>query len=156
MSNEGKFMKKNILELLIKLLDSSSDLVMICDTTDIKNFNIVYVNELMAKGFQTEKNKLIGKNFWDLIPKHVGDVRRKQALQVIKTKKPLLFEDERLGRKFINHYIPIFDEKHNVIYGATITRDITRKNLLRKIYCYFLITWVKEFLHLIKMDESNM
>jgi len=130
--------KNRIFESFIQLLDSSLDLVMIVDITNIKNdmkeYKIVYANEQMGKSFKTEAKKLIGKNLWTLLPRDVANARKKQALQIIKSKKSYIFEDERNGRYFKSHYIPIFDENHEVRYIGTINREITSIKLVEKKY----------------------
>jgi len=124
----------DIWESLIKLNDINSDLIMICDVRDIDNFKIIYVNKKMAESFNTEKDSLIGKNFWNIIPEFVAQVRKEQALKVMQSKKSLMFEDERFGRYFSNLYVPIFNENHEVVFGATITKEITEQKVTEKKY----------------------
>jgi len=133
---EGSFMNatRNQSDLYEQLLDSSSDLIMVADIEDNNFGEIVFVNKAMSKSFKTDKKNLIGKNIWQLMPKNVTEIRKQQALKAMKTKKPLVFEDERQGRYFSNTFVPILNQKNQVVYGATFTKEITTRKLSEMKY----------------------
>jgi PAS domain S-box-containing protein len=79
----------------------------------------------MSKSLGVNRKDVIGQNLIELLPPNVAKKRLRYALEVIQTKKPVNFEDERDGRFFKNMIFPVIDENKNVIQIATITFEIT-------------------------------
>jgi len=105
-------------------LNSPADISMITDTTG----KILYANEFLAERFNRSVDELIGLSVWDLMGETspiIAESRKAYADEVIKTCKPVRFQDERKGMWFDNIYIPIFDEQEQVSQVACFARDIT-------------------------------
>jgi len=138
MNREGKKESKdkdyNLIEkfsALSNLLDSTNDLIMIIEP---KSWKIIYINDNMAKSLNKNKHQLLSKDLRNFIPKNVADFRRKALEKVIETRKTLFVQDQNKGRWFFNSVYPIFDEKGDIAYIATITQEITDKKIIEDRY----------------------
>ena len=126
---------EKIVDPLLTFLDSFPHLVMVVDT---ESWKILFVNGLMAKSLGWKKEELLDKNLWEIFPKNVASERKKHALTAMQTGKTILFEDQRDGRWFSNQYIPLKDKAGKVIYGATISKEITQQKNLEEQFQSFL------------------
>ncbi len=92
------------------------------------------VNDRAAGYFGAMAPDIIGKNVHDLMPPDVSSRRREHEQVVIKTKRPLRFEDEREGRSFDINIYPVIDGAGNVTRLAVYGREITEnKNMEREL-----------------------
>ncbi|MFE3846290.1 PAS domain S-box protein, partial [Thermoplasmatota archaeon] len=114
-----------ISELYKKSINSFSYLFMIVDAKD--KFNIVAINKSMALSFGGTEEELIGKNILNILPPELSKSRKKYAKEVIKTKKPVLFEDERNGRWFLTNICPLNNDKDIVTHLLVFAEDITKR-----------------------------
>ncbi|HDN85419.1 MAG TPA: PAS domain S-box protein, partial [Candidatus Aerophobetes bacterium] len=99
------------------ILDSSPDLI--AKVSEEGKF--LYANFAMAKSFGIEREKLIGKSFFDVMPEKLAEKRLQIGRKAIKEGKPQIFEDSRDDRYFHNIYFPIPGERSFQV----IARDIT-------------------------------
>jgi PAS domain S-box-containing protein len=120
--------KNEISNLHNRFLDNIPYFIMFIDA---ENFKVLYLNKSMAKSLGKKKEELIGKNILNFLPKKSSIIRKKYAEKVIKTKKPQIFEDEREGRYFLNHFYPIINEKGIVSHGMVFVEDITEKKKIK-------------------------
>ncbi len=92
---------------------------------------ILEVNESMAKGFNTSKENIIGKNMHNLLPNDTDNQRTKVAMQALKTNQPQENYDQRNNRYFHNLYVPIKlnNQPNNLL---VIARDITEQKKAEK------------------------
>lgn len=114
---------ESIIQNNITLIDIVPNLFILLET-DAK---ILLLNEAMAKNLGETKENLIGKNALDYFPPEVAKYRTKMAHKLIKTKKPIVFEDKRDGRWFKQKLFPVLDSKGNVIQIAIIVEEITKQ-----------------------------
>lgn len=107
------------------IMESTDDIIILLDPNGV----VIDCNEAHARRLNTERENLIGKNVFDLLPPDVGK-RRKEAIDnVIKTGEPFYGEDFRGGfwNEFSIH--PIVSHKGRVERVAVFAKDITeRKN----------------------------
>jgi PAS domain S-box-containing protein len=71
--------------------------------------------------------EIIGHDFSEFIPPELAQERRERLREVIATKKPLQFEDERDGIVFNHNFYPVLDENGTVSGIAAFSRDVTGK-----------------------------
>lgn len=88
---------------------------------------IVTSNETTAQRLEKPLDKLIGRSIYDFIPVDVAERRKKWVEQIVKSKKPGIFEDKREGH-FMEHSIyPVLNEKNKVAMIAVFVKDITER-----------------------------
>ena len=110
------------------LLNSSNDSVFLTNTKGI----ILDINEAATLRLGFDKKQLIGSHFKEFINPKIAKTRWKHFENVIKTKKPVEFEDERDGIIFEHRIIPIL-ENGEVQKLAAFSRDITDKKISEKL-----------------------
>ncbi|HEC81000.1 MAG TPA: PAS domain S-box protein, partial [Thermoplasmatales archaeon] len=110
-------------ERLRALFDATTDMLIIVE----EDGTIVDLNDAMAASVGRNKKDLIGRNMREYLPRDVFEKRFARALEVIKTKKPVQFEDERDGRFFYSVLYPIFDENGEIHRIAAFIKDITEE-----------------------------
>jgi PAS domain S-box-containing protein len=103
------------------LLDAPSDSAMLVDMDG----TILDLNEIAATRLGIDVRDSIGKNVYTLIDDTLAELRRSKADQLVETKKPVTWEDERLRRSYENHLYPILDDDDQVTGIAVFARDIT-------------------------------
>ncbi len=114
---------ESIIQNIITLIDSVPNLFILVDTDS----KILSLNEAMAKNLGETKENLIGKNALDYFPPEVAKYRTKMAHNLVKTKKPITFEDKRDGTWFKQKLFPALDSKGNVIQIAIMVEEITKQ-----------------------------
>jgi PAS domain S-box-containing protein len=103
------------------LLDAPPDSAMLVDMDG----TILDLNEIAATRLGIDVRDSIGKNVYTLIDDTLAEQRRSKADQLVETKEPVTWEDERLGRSYENHLYPILDDDDQVASIAIFARDIT-------------------------------
>jgi two-component system, cell cycle sensor histidine kinase and response regulator CckA len=88
---------------------------------------IIAVNDAGAKGFGKSFEKLIGVCVDDLFPPAIAHARKLFIDQVIRSCKPVHFEDEHMKMHLENSFYPITDTQGNVTRIAVFSRDITER-----------------------------
>lgn len=86
---------------------------------------ILDINDLGAKRLGKSRGDLIGKRVYDNLPPKVAKFREARVKEVLRSKKPLRFEDEREGRLFDTNIYPILDEQGKVDRMAILSKEIT-------------------------------
>ena len=105
------------------LIDNSSNPMVLSDL----NGKILAINTKLATVLGKPKEELIGAIGFDHIGKHVVKPRRKAIEQVLKTKKPIIFEDMDKGRWWKTEVKPVFNKDADIVKLATYIEDITKK-----------------------------
>ncbi len=119
---------KEHVEMNRALMDAISEGVLLMDTRGI----VLAANQTVAQRLGMSVDNLIHKSFFDFSPPDISEERRKYADQVIQTKQPVCFVDERFGRKISNTFYPILDETGEVYRLAALGFDITELKLAEK------------------------
>ncbi|WP_455223409.1 PAS domain S-box protein [Kaarinaea lacus] len=94
--------------------------------------NFLSANEIAANRFRTTPAELVGKNLYKIIPPDVAENRRKNLGDVLKSKKPMRFEDIRDGRYFNYTAYPVLDEQGNVEKLVVFAADVTERRVTRQ------------------------
>jgi len=84
-------------------------------------------NKAMASSLDKSSAELIGKCAFDFIPPHIAELRKAWIKEVIRSAKPVCFEDSRSGRHFFNCVSPVLDESGRVSKVAIFAIDITQR-----------------------------
>ena len=108
------------------LLDAPPDSALLADLDG----TILDINEIAAARLGVNIHEAIGKNVYTLFDDTLAEQRRSKADQLVETKEPVTWEDERLGLSYENHLYPILDDDGQVSSIAIFARDITE---LKKI-----------------------
>jgi PAS domain S-box-containing protein len=90
---------------------------------------VIAANITVAQRLNTKLDDLVGVNMYKLVDPEVAERRRRYQEQVVTTKQPVQFEDERFGRTIDNRIHPILDQLGNVTQLAIIGIDITERKL---------------------------
>jgi PAS domain S-box-containing protein len=101
------------------LLNAASSAVFLIDARGIVLAANQATRDRMGQG------ELVGRPIAEFLPPEVAERRRQKGLEVIRTGRPLEFEDECLGRSYWTSIHPIHDEDGAIIRLAIYSRDIT-------------------------------
>jgi diguanylate cyclase (GGDEF)-like protein/PAS domain S-box-containing protein len=111
------------------LLNASPDTALLIDTKGA----ILALNETakkrlsaLANGHLPSRN-LIGASVYDIFPPDMARARKARNREVIKSGKPLRYEDHRDDRWFDTSIQPVADAGGRVVALAVFTRDITER-----------------------------
>jgi len=105
------------------LLNAVTESLLLLD----KDGTVLAANDTFAKRLRLGLDKIIGANYYELLPADTANERRKQAENVIRNGKPVRFEDAR-NKRFIDQVIyPVCDENGEVERLAFFGADITRR-----------------------------
>jgi PAS domain S-box-containing protein len=134
---ENELDLRNSEETTRVLLNATDDAAFLIDTGGI----VLAANEQALNRMGKTAAALVGEPLADFMPPEVSEVRKQRGLEVIRTGRPLRFEDEVGGRLYSGSIHPIRDEKGRVIKLAIYSKDITeekeseeeRKKLTRQL-----------------------
>ena len=109
--------------VLRALVDANPESLFLIDRDGI----ILTANEAVAKRLGVKLDEMIGQNAFDLVPPNVVEKRRIMMDKVLAEGKPVVFQDQRLGRDIENHIHPIFDTKRRITKMAIFGLDVTER-----------------------------
>ena len=108
-------------ETLRALLNAPTENAMLVDLEG----TILAINQVGVQRLGKSEDELIGMQMFDYLPRDVAESRKAQADKVVRTGKPLRFQDERAGRFYDNNIYPVFDINGKVRSLAVYASDIT-------------------------------
>ncbi|MFX0201057.1 MAG: PAS domain S-box protein, partial [Candidatus Hodarchaeota archaeon] len=88
---------------------------------------IVALNEVLTKRLGWTQKELVGTSVFDILPPDIAQQRMNQVKKVIRSKKPVRFEDKREGRFFDQSAYPVLDSQGKVVRCAVFIHDITER-----------------------------
>ena len=95
---------------------------------------LLAVNDTAAtRGFGKPASELIGKNVRDTLRSGLAEHRLVQSDEVVRSGKPLRFEDEHDGVWLDHSVYPIFDAEGRVVRLAIYARDITDRKKAEEV-----------------------
>ena len=110
------------------LLNAVTESLLLLD----KDGTVLAANDTFAKRLRIGIDKIIGANYYDLLPADTAKERRKQVKNVISSGEPARFEDIR-DKRYIDQVIyPVCDDKGEVARLAFFGADITRRREMEK------------------------
>jgi PAS domain S-box-containing protein len=108
-------------ETSLALLNASTDRLLHLDA----NGTILALNQTAAKAFKKSADDLIGLNAFELFPADVAALKMRYHNEVVRSGKPVQYEDIREGRWLDTVVQPVFDMQRKVVGQAVFSRDIT-------------------------------
>ena len=91
---------------------------------DLKG-NIVAINQTGAERIKVAPSECIGKYLFGYIPEKLAKTRIARMKELIKSEKPIYFDDEREGRFFQHSWYPILDAAGKMERIVIFARDFT-------------------------------
>ncbi len=110
-------------ETLRVLLDSIHDLALLVD----KDGTVLTVNTNAAERYGKSAEELIGTNIYPLMPPETVELRKRKAEEVIRTKLPVHYTEEKAGQFFDCNLFPILDDEGNVKYFTVLVKNNTER-----------------------------
>jgi PAS domain S-box-containing protein len=111
------------------MVDSSERLSILIDVADS---SIIDLNEFSALALGKSMDELIGKDAFSYMPDDSSGTRLKKIRDVIITRKPSSFQDERGGKYFQNNVYPISDSKGEIRRLAVFAQEITEIKIVEE------------------------
>jgi len=115
-------------ELLKALLNAPVESAMLVDTDG----KILAINDIAAERLEKSTDELVGLGMSDYLPPDLVESRRAVGHEVVRTKAPVRFEDERAGRRFENSLYPVIDTEGEVNAIAVYAKDVTERKKTEK------------------------
>ncbi|HEY6874348.1 MAG TPA: ATP-binding protein [Geobacteraceae bacterium] len=115
-------------ENLRALLNAPAEPIFLIDTSG----TVLAANEAMARRLGTTIRDLVGNSIQYVLPTQFGRQRRVRAAEVIRTGRPLCYEEEREGRVIDSTIYPVFNAGGEVKRLAVFAADITSRGHLEK------------------------
>jgi PAS domain S-box-containing protein/putative nucleotidyltransferase with HDIG domain len=113
---------------LVAIMNASTESIFLMDLEG----GLLAANESLAKHLGTDLETLLRGNFYEFLTPDVAQNQKLHVKQVIKSGKPLYFEDESFGRTILNSFYPIFDSKGQIIRLAVIGMEITERKKMEE------------------------
>jgi len=122
------------------LLNATDDAMLLIDPQG----TCLALNETQARRLSKTTEELLGKCVYSYLPPHITNIQREYAEHVVRTAKPVRFEDSRDGLWLENAVYPILDQSGSVAMLAISSRNITerkyseqeRENLIDRLQEY--------------------
>ena len=93
---------------------------------NILDFNEAFRRRVsLRKGKELARKDVLGKYVYDFLPPETARRRKKKIEQVIRTRKPVRFEDHSDGAWYDSAVYPVLNEKNEVVKLAGFAHDIT-------------------------------
>ena len=108
-------------EITHALLNAPGDPVFLTDNEG----KILALNEIAAQRLGRGVDEIIGLCAYDLFPDDLAKLMKEQDGKVIRSGKPVRFEDTHRGRIYDNHVYPVFDTQKRVTALAIFAKEIT-------------------------------
>ncbi|MGD2100343.1 MAG: PAS domain S-box protein [Desulfobacterales bacterium] len=103
------------------LLNSTHDLALLLDTQG----TVLTCNKSLAGVFGKTPEELKGADIYSILPPEVQKLRKGKAAEVIRTRQPVRYTEERNGHCFDCNLFPITDEEGQVTAFTVFVKDIT-------------------------------
>ena len=110
------------------LLDAPPDTAMLVTPQG----DILAINQIGASRLELTAEDAVGKNVFDLFESDVAAIRKRKQTELLQTKHPVYWEDERAGRFYRNSMYPILDDENEIANVAIFDADITEEKLLQE------------------------
>jgi PAS domain S-box-containing protein len=105
------------------LLNAAANAAFLIDTAG----TVLAANAVAATRLGMSTEELVGRPIGGFFPPEVAEFRRQKGLEVLRTARPVFFEDESEGRKFSTSVHPICDDRGRVIKLAIYSKDVTEE-----------------------------
>ena len=86
---------------------------------------VITSNAVTAQRMGARIEDIVGKSIYQFLPTDVAESRKKRVEEVIRTAKPVRFEDRRSGMIVDQTVYPVLDDQGDVFKIAIFARDVT-------------------------------
>jgi len=137
---------------LAAIMNASMESILLMDLEG----GLLAANESLAQRLGTDLETLLRGNFYEFLPSDVAKNRKLDVKQVIKSGKPIYFEDESFGRTILNSFYPIFNSKGQINRLAVIGMDITERKKMeeRELYSKQVLLAIRKVNQLIVQETD--
>ncbi len=116
-------------ELAWALLDATHDAVVL---TDLRG-TILASNEIAARRFDRSLEQMIDESLYDLLPVESAASLRAHVAELMRSKKPVHYEDEREGKIIEHDVYPVSEHKGEISRIAFFSRDVTMRKWVEDV-----------------------
>ncbi|MFC1901376.1 PAS domain S-box protein [Chloroflexota bacterium] len=116
-------------ELAWALLDATHDAVVL---TDLRGM-ILASNEIAASRFSRSLEQMIDESIYDLLPAESAASLKARITEVMHTRKPVHYEDEREGKIIEHDVYPVSEHRGEVSRIAFFSRDVTMRKWVEDV-----------------------
>jgi PAS domain S-box-containing protein len=88
---------------------------------------ILEANEAMARSLGRGRTEIVGEKAFSFLPPETARHRRGRFIRCLEIEKPVVFEDERGGRSFLNYLYPVLNQNKIVTRVALYALDMTAR-----------------------------
>jgi PAS domain S-box-containing protein len=110
-------------QTLRALINAPTESAILVDTEG----RILDINRIAAQRLGQTTEQLIGQSIYNYLPADIAEYRKARGHEVIRSGKPVRFQDEREGRCYDNNLYPVFDSEGKVSSLAIFAGDITER-----------------------------
>jgi two-component system cell cycle sensor histidine kinase/response regulator CckA len=110
------------------LLNATTEVAFLMDKDGVS----VAFNDAVALSMGVSLDQIHRVSVLDLLPPELAETRKARLEEVLRTGKPVRFEDYGLGAWWDNSAFPVFDDQGNVVRLAVFARDITERKRLEE------------------------
>jgi PAS domain S-box-containing protein len=105
------------------MLNSTHDLALLVK----RDGTVLAANTKMAERYGKSLDKFKGLNIYSLMPPEAAGLRKCKAQEMFRTKLPLNYTEERMGRFFDCNLFPILDNEGGVDRFTVFVQDVTER-----------------------------
>jgi len=116
-------------ELAWEILDATNDAVVLIDT----NGTILASNEIAASRFNRSLEQMIDLYYYDLLSTESAASLKAHVTEILKTQKPLHYEDEPEDKIIEHDVFPVFGHRGDISRIAIFSRDITMRKWVEDV-----------------------
>lgn len=116
-------------ELAWLLLDATNDAVTL---TDVRG-TVLASNERTAARFGMSLEQIVDESLYNLLPAESAASLKAHVNEVIRTKKPVHYEDEHEGKIIDQNIFPVLEPKGEISRIAIFSRDVTMRKWVEDV-----------------------
>ncbi len=120
---ESEIRYRRLVETLQAILDAAKESIWLFDPRGV----ILLGNTIALARLHRPAEDVIGRHFSHFMPTRLAHARQKRINQVVETRAPVEFEDQRAGISFRHSFYPVIDLHGQVTGVACFSIDITQQ-----------------------------
>jgi PAS domain S-box-containing protein len=134
-------------EVLHSFLNALNESAYLIDTQG----NVLVANDEFARRLGIDVRDVHGANIYDVLPEEIIEMRRERVSEAVSEKQPVVFEEVRDGRTFLNSVKPVTDSSGNVQSLAFVGVEITERKAMEEALTLANIE-LEGFAHVVSHD----
>ncbi|MFC1909881.1 PAS domain S-box protein [Chloroflexota bacterium] len=116
-------------ELAWTLLDATHDAVVLTDSKGL----ILASNEIAASRFNRSLEQMIDESIYEMLPEESSASLKAHVTELLRTSKPVHYEDERGGNIIEHDIYPVPDHRGEISRLAVFSRDVTMRKWVEDV-----------------------